>query len=372
MEKVAEKKKGRMIEQDAAKGLAMLAVIVTHSTTLFSAGGRDLQLSSLFSIIMVSIFGYAMPFYVVMAGYNYRPKDVSYWETIKIRSKQLLSSFFKFTLALWIILGAYMVVRGETTVMPLVKSFIAFWITDPLAGKLGLDASRTLVAQALGPTWFVKYLFVASLIFYAVAPYAVKDNKRMASVIFGLASITVLLLFFNIELPWGIEVAPAVASFMLLGTLMKKMNVLTGEESSWKWRLANLLASIGMSIALQISANRVGMFSGGRVNMVLGPLETYLTVICGFVGTYIMITLGRYITKIPVVGRFFIWFGKNSLLFLFVHGSIMRVISDCMGLTGKPGSDAIGLNNIIMVALTIFFTSMFILAREAVLKKTSK
>ncbi len=49
-------------------------------------------------------------------------------------------------------------------------SFWARICADPLAGWVGLDASRTLVAQAVGPTWFIKCLMVSYLIFAAVAP----------------------------------------------------------------------------------------------------------------------------------------------------------------------------------------------------------
>lgn len=115
----------------------MLFVIFLHTITLFTLGGRDTDTSGIASIVLLSLFGYMMPFYFIMSGYNYKPGALPYRTSVRKRAKQLLIPLFNFTLVIWVLLGAYLCLRGET---------------DPLTGWVGLDASRTLVAQAVGPT----------------------------------------------------------------------------------------------------------------------------------------------------------------------------------------------------------------------------
>ena len=67
-----EPKKERMIEQDIAKGIAIILVIALHTLTLKS---------SIYNILG-GIFGFIMPFYFFMAGYNHRPYRYTYKEIL--------------------------------------------------------------------------------------------------------------------------------------------------------------------------------------------------------------------------------------------------------------------------------------------------
>ena len=93
--------------------------------------------------------GYMMPFFFIMSGYNFKPGVMSYGACIRKRAKQLLIPLLNYTIAIWVLLGAYLCLRGETDVLTLLKSFVAYWLTDPVAGWVGLDASRTLVGLAM-------------------------------------------------------------------------------------------------------------------------------------------------------------------------------------------------------------------------------
>lgn len=365
MENTANIKKPRMEEQDVGKGLAMLFVILTHSTSLFTKGGRDMNVSG-GSLLCVALFGYIMGFFVVMSGYNYRKSDESWGKTILKRLKQLLPALFIAVTALWILLGAYMVIRGETTISHLFNSYLAYWITDPPAEMLGLDASLTYVGQALGPTWFIKSLLTASLIFVALADYAIQNVKRLIPITFGLLSITAVFCYFKITLPWLGSNAPAMAAIMILGTYMKKLDVYTGHESKTLYKWLNFIIAFIFVFSLQIVAPRIGMISGGRIDMVAGPIEVYITAVYSLIGTYVMLALCRPLSKVRYLSTYLKWFGRHSMLILIVHGSIMRIYCDLLGITG--GDSKIRLRNILAFVLTAITMSLILMIIDKIKK----
>lgn len=354
--------KKRMIEQDVAKGLAMVIVLLTHSLTLFTTGGRDTEVTGV-ALILTAAFAFIMPFFVFMAGYNYRDKGESYGTSLKKRVWQLVPQFFMLATALWVIMGAYMMIRGEISLANVLKSYVAFWIGDPLAAQLGLDASRTFVAQGLGPTWFIKYLITASIIFYAVVKYALSNTKNLFIVIFGLLSISAILSALKVELIWGIHDSPAVAAIMVTGAYFGSKRLLNGEESS-RIRWINCAIVYVVYYALGIIFPRIGMFSSGRIDMVAGPVEVFVTEFVAIAGTYFMICICRPLSRVRGIGRFLQWFGRRSLIILIVHGSIMRICCDIMGITGQPNK--LGMNNIIAFAMCLVITSLFLLIRDKV------
>ena len=56
-------KKPRMLEQDIAKGIAIILVLALHTLTL----NRGIYNA------LGGVFGFIMPFFFFMAGYNHRP-----------------------------------------------------------------------------------------------------------------------------------------------------------------------------------------------------------------------------------------------------------------------------------------------------------
>lgn len=49
-----------------------------------------------------------MPFYFLISGYNYKPGVLSYGASVRKRARQLLVPLVNYTIAIWIILGAYL------------------------------------------------------------------------------------------------------------------------------------------------------------------------------------------------------------------------------------------------------------------------
>lgn len=363
METNSVTKKGRMEEQDVGKGLAMFMVLFLHSVTLFTEGGRDLQVKGA-TLVLGALFGYIMGFFVIMAGYNYKKSGESWGKTVLKRLKQLLIPFVIIATVIWVLLGAYLIIRGETDIRQIVNSYFAFWITDPVAGWLGLDASRTFVGQALGPAWFIKSLFTASLIFLAVADFALEKASRLFSIVTGLLMVTFVLRIWEIELPWLMEIAPAMCAIMLLGAYMKKLDIYTGHESRTLYKWLNPLAAFAFVFSLGMVVPRVGMISSGRMDMVAGPMEVYITAIYCVLGTYVMLAICRPLSKVPVVSTFLKWFGKNCLFVLLIHGAVLRIFTDLFGITG--GDTKVRVRNILAFLCTLVVVCLILLVMDKV------
>ncbi|MBQ7203816.1 MAG: acyltransferase family protein, partial [Eubacterium sp.] len=95
--------KPRMLEQDIAKGIAIILVMALHTLTL----------SKEIYNILGGLFGFIMPFYFFMAGYNHRPNRYTYKEIIRKRMKQIGIPFINYSISITLISGAYyMIAQG--------------------------------------------------------------------------------------------------------------------------------------------------------------------------------------------------------------------------------------------------------------------
>lgn len=328
--------KRRMREQDIAKGILMILVLILHSVTLFSAGGRNIK-SNIASSAMLGIMGYAMPVFFVFSGYNYRDKGETFGQGILKKIKQIILPLFKYTLIIWVILGIYMISRSEMSFAQAVNSYIGFWITDPLAAVLGFDASKTLIGQAVGPTWFLKALFAGSIVFIFIAPKVYRKNSALCSVALLLLAVSAVLYENNIRLPWFLSAAPEVAAMMLSGCLLKTSGILNVSGTKPLWKILNVLVFFVFSFSLQIYAYRMGTLAAGRFYYYgHGLLEVVAAPVYGFFGAYSLVVISHGLIRFERVSRFLEWFGQRTLITLIFHGTIMRFFSDITGLTGQP------------------------------------
>ena len=73
----------RMLEQDIAKGIAILMVMALHCLTI----------EKKYYMIMAGLVGFLMPFFFFMSGYNYHPGKRSFKENVMKRTKQVVPPF---------------------------------------------------------------------------------------------------------------------------------------------------------------------------------------------------------------------------------------------------------------------------------------
>ena len=171
MEQVATPKK-RSAAQDITKAFCIISVIFSHVVSLPQEANK----------YVYCFIAFAMSFFFIISGYNYHGMKGSYGQVIWNRFKQLILPLLIACAGFTIIMGGYaMIVHGSTVKdvgISLLTSLIGVFPTD-----LGIDLSTMGFFPFLIPSWFVWFMFLAYLLFYAIADWSLKDNARTISVI---------------------------------------------------------------------------------------------------------------------------------------------------------------------------------------------
>ena len=108
--------KKRMLSQDIAKGLGILVVVQAHG----------LQLTHVLLYAVCALFGFVMPFFMFMSGYNYRKKGQDPVQAMKKRVGMILKTFLYWTLGTFVVMGVYFLIHGDGSVSEILRSFAAF------------------------------------------------------------------------------------------------------------------------------------------------------------------------------------------------------------------------------------------------------
>ena len=353
--------KQRNLSQDIAKGIAILLVVQAHTLQLTKGIGSAIGV----------LFGYAMPFFLFMTGYNYRNKGLSPWENVKKRIWQILRPFLVYSLVIFFVMGAYFLIRGEATITELVRSYAAFLLSKWGARMIGWNLPQVLFQRLLGPYWFLQFLMMASIVFYLCVDRAISSTKHLISWVALLSGISVVLIELNVVLPWGIQNAPAIASVMIIAAWFRKNDNFFTEPSKKCWVWINsfvCLLTIGL---IQLKLSGAGYFGAGAMGEVCGGAEIYLFIVIAIMGTYFLINFCKLLEPIPVVSKALIWLGGHTLQILMLHLAVMHLIKDILHLPQTNAAeqlfvDKVEPGNILAYFLTIIVVVLIILLIEKV------
>lgn len=315
--------KNRMLEQDIAKGIAIILVMALHTLTI-TKGIYN---------ILGGLFGFIMPFYFLMAGYNHRPYRYSYKEIILKRLKQIGIPFLTYSISITLISGAYYMIAEGYTFKMVLDSYLTLILTRSFASSIGIH-------QTTGPYscimvgWFIIMLLMASLIFYAVVDYALSKPGRFISIFTGLLIVTMIFAHFNIVLPLHICEAPAVAAIMLLGALFGQKELLSSKFKKWII-IVNSIVAYALFIILAILFQGSGFIAGGSMwDNRIHEWAVVLSAVFAIVGSYSFVHFCRLFVKTGFVGKALAWCGNHSMKLLFIHGVVQLFICAILGL--KP------------------------------------
>lgn len=269
---------------DAAKGLAILAVILGH-TYLY---GNPLH---------AIIYSFNVPLFFILAGYTFRAKPFK--QNLSASVKRLFLPYVGLCLFLIIV----DVLRSPDKMGTLISHLWAVLFAS--GGNI-----EQLGIPMLGLSWFLMALFVARVVFNAILDVCEKRGVNpvlLGTGFFVLASAAVFEYRF-FPLPLAFDQAMIAMFFMYLGYAAKKYDWV-GKINAWM--LTVLVAAWGGLLYLRV------FFSMG--NMFFTPsffAGLPLTVIASFA----LIKICAYLDgKIGVVNAFFEFCGRNSLLVLVLH-----------------------------------------------------
>lgn len=305
-------KSKRMLEQDIAKGICILAVIVCHC----------IPLTEQVDVVLRTLLGYCMPFFFVMAGYNYRKGKRTPGQNIKRRAKQILWPLFIISTLIAVLFGAGLfIIKGTSVGVDFLKSYVGLWLTEPISSLIGFPTIGTYVnsQRIFEPYWFLLYLFTASIIFFLVVDKALENKYFMIITLTILVAASMIMNFYSLNLPWGIHNAPIIAALMLMGSLLSKYKVL--EKAVTKsYKDVNFWVCFVLVVLSGVIAPRAGQITGsGQVTLILGTPEVLFTLIYAIFSTYFLIKLSEFIKNFWPLNKFFHWFGINSMTVFMVH-----------------------------------------------------
>ena len=313
--------KPRMLEQDIAKGFAMILVIAMHTLTVTKGIYNALG----------GLFGFIMPFYFFMSGYNHRPYRYSYKEIIRKRIRQIGLPFITYSVSITLISGTYYMIAEGYTFKMVVNSYLTLILTRPFASSIGVSHMKGPY-NCIMVGWFIIMLFMASLIFYAVVDFALSKAGRFISIFAGLLMITMVFAHFDLALPLHISEAPAVAAIMLTGALFGQKELLARKLKRWIIAV-NCVVAYGLFILLALTFRSSGFIAGGSMwDKTLKEWAVLLSALYAIIGTYPFVHACRCLTKTGILCKALVWCGNNSLRLLFIHGVVQLFICAIIGL----------------------------------------
>lgn len=207
-------------------------------------------------------------------------------------------------------------------------------MSEPWALMSGFDISTFNfdLAVCIGVCWFLYTLWIVSCIFYLIVDFVNEKLSRHIITVALLLFISFLIgEFLGPYLPFTIQCYPVVLAIMLTAAYLKKSNFLDKKESKLamctKVIVFELIIILISTICYFVfGANLVGSLMGGRFNSSINGLDAYISYVYAVLGTYIIHSISKLVSKIPVISSLFEKFGENSAFVYITHAIIISYV----------------------------------------------
>lgn len=276
---------------DAARGIAMMLVIIAHSCGL----------SKYLIYFFIQIF-------FLLSGYLYRPGR-SYAENIKRKAKRLLIPYFGYNAVLLLFYMATGRTVSETrfSALGIVYSRACLYDTTTTAW----EENVLFFDVANSATWYLTSFFTASLVYYLVIDKCLESRKYLISCFIALTVITMALAELPVLLPWSVDIAFVGALFMIVGTLLERASFFEEKRSAgWFFGLLALyVVLVTVNPGLNTSIREYGVYQRWSV-----PFYIFI----GISGSLVCIWIAKLVQE-TCVGRFLVYVGQNTMILLGFH-----------------------------------------------------
>lgn len=289
---------------DLLKGFAIFLVVFGHNIMLVQTN------SAIF--ITKYIYSFHMPLFFMISGLLFN-KYGTFREYIVRKAKNLLIPYFSFASILylfWFIIGRKIGGGAKTTI-------------SPFQGFMGIFYGQTKYMPWGGPLWFLLCLFIVSCLFYIISKY----SQKIIIILLFLSSLIGFLMstYLRVRLPWMIDTAFTGLTIYGISYLLKCVVFNTNQNKNLIFFDNNMML-IGLfliGLGLCIVNSRVELAANVYGNYIL----FYLSVVssCLF---YILLfkKIFKY-TKAYYFKKYFIYFGRNSLIVLGFHARAATFLS---------------------------------------------
>lgn len=306
-------KPSRYVWVDAAKGVAILLVLLSHSDfwnlcRTASAYFPGIEYGA--KLISYATASY-MPLFYVLSGYTFRDTP----DVLKNRFRRLITPY--------VIWGIFALLLSWVHIGMVEHSFLSF--CRPAAGicysrfalyPLGSEPNIMLFPPGASPLWFLTSLFTSYVLFILLYKY-----KRFLWFLIAIYVVaTVAMSQLPVLLPWSLDTAPAGALFLYAGYTVKSKNIFS--LSSYQ----SLFIFIGLSCTYVYLVHL-----NGAINMSVRQygripfLSPILFLLIGGVGSYLYCLCCQTLEKVQA-GRILAYIGKISLVLLCSHAFVFAFV----------------------------------------------
>ena len=314
--------------QNIAKGILICAVIFFHCKLYI-----DYSTLSSFNILFL-IFPCLIGIFFFYSGYNYKPQKRIIKESIKRRTKQLLLPLLIIWVLTSILVVPMLLLTNSTTLYNIKQSYVYVAMTEPWALMSGMNISTCIfdLIVCIGAGWFLYTLWIVSCIFYAIVDFVNEKLSRHIIVVALLLFISFLMgKFIGPYLPFVVQCYPVVLAIMLTAAYLKKGNFLDNEENTAMMCIKAILFELIIILISTIcyfsfGTNIVGSLMGGSFNSIINGLDAYISYVFAILGTYIIHSISKLVSKIPGISTVFEKFGENSALIYITHAIIISYV----------------------------------------------
>ena len=341
---------------DMTKGLLFLSVPMVHILNLES-------MSVLYPIMKV-VTTAIMIVYFMLSGYTFRPGKRSWAENVKRRVKQLLLPWLLWILADTVIVTVYNLLSGSFS---LGESLLGAWQGFLYNNQL-LSMPTTMAAMdiCIGQEafWFLCQMFLADLVFFAVADLTAKDESKALLAAMALLGISgAMCQFLPESLPFTLEETCAYAAAMLLGCLAGKHRLLEENPLKGLWGAAGILVSLAVLSVIRLSAQ--GDYGDWGPRTMVGMFQQIL---CASLTLYaVVFALKALGSRCRPAETVLVWLGKHTLDLLMVHMPVCVLLRK---LEPLADTEAVG-TCLLTFALTVVLSLLFCFVKDTLLAKAA-
>ena len=314
--------------QNIAKGLLICSVVFFHSNICI-----DYSVLYNFNIFFL-IFPCVIGVFFFYSGYNYKPQKRTKKESIKKRTKQLLLPLLIIWVLATILVVPLLRLTNSATLDSIKQSYEYVALSEPWAMMNGMDISTCNfdLILCIQSGWFLYTLWIVSCIFYLIVDYVNEKISRHIITVAILLFIAFLMgKYMGTYLPFAVNCYPVVLAIMLTAAYLKERNFLDKEESTaikcTKVIAFELIIVLIATICyLFFGSNIVGSLKGGGFDNTITGFDAYIAYIFAILGTFIIHSISKLISKIPLISSFFEKFGENSAFVYITHGIVISYI----------------------------------------------
>lgn len=298
---------------DAAKGVAIVLVLIAHSSFWeFSTSHEGIKaIPFIRKCFMVAIASY-MPLFYFLSGYTYKQKP----NALKLRFDRLIKPYMLWgalsILLVWIMAGTGNQCSREyaSPALGLLYSRHSLFSTEAENNVLLLPENAT-------PLWFLTSLFTSFICFLLLLRF----RRYQSYIIIAYLFIALLLSFSPILLPWSMDTAPLGALFIYSGFVCQKKLFFSG---------LNRRKLLGAVFLFALYAAAVWYNEG--INMSIREygahpfLSPFLFVFIGISGSILSCVACMVIEKIHLSSGF-AYLGRISLTILCCHAIVYHILN---------------------------------------------